>query len=405
MSASATPSPAPKFTQGSTMGHVVVMTATGSIGLMAIFVVDFLNLFYIALLGEQELAAAIGYAGTVLFFTVSFSIGVSIAGTALVSRALGGRRREEARRLATSSLLFMAAVTLTLTLLTLPLLAPILTLFGASGRTHEIAWRFLLIVLPTTPLMGLGMACSGILRAAGDARRAMYVTLSGGLLTAACDPLLIFGFGLGVDGAAITSVLARLALVAVGFNGCVRVHGLLARTHWRAALADARPLAAIAAPAVLANIATPFGNAIVTAAVARYGDSAVAGYAVIGRIVPLAFGAIFALAGSIGPILGQNLGAERYDRVRRTIADGMIFTTVYCVVTCVALLVLREPIVRLFGASGEGAELIRFFCMYIAPSWIAEFLPNRESEIGLAIMIVGAISKYWPKGPNEGAQK
>jgi len=371
MSASATPAPAPKFTQGSTMRHVVVMTATGSIGLMAIFVVDFLNLFYIALLGEQELAAAIGYAGTVLFFTVSFSIGVSIAGTALVSRALGGRRREEARRLATSSLLFMAVVTLALTLLTLPLLAPILTLFGASGRTHEIAWRFLLIVLPTTPLMGLGMACSGILRAAGDARRAMYVTLSGGLLTAACDPLLIFGFGLGVDGAAITSVLARLALVVVGFNGCVRVHGLLARTHWRAALADARPLAAIAAPAVLANIATPFGNAIVTAAVARYGDSAVAGYAVIGRIVPLAFGAIFALAGSIGPILGQNLGAERYERVRRTIADGMIFTTVYCVVTCVALLVLREPIVRLFGASGEGAELIRFFCMYIAPSWIA----------------------------------
>ena len=86
------------------MRHVVVMTATGSIGLMAIFVVDFLNLFYISLLGEQELAAAIGYAGTVLFFTISFSIGISIAGTALVSRALGARQREEARRLATSSL-------------------------------------------------------------------------------------------------------------------------------------------------------------------------------------------------------------------------------------------------------------------------------------------------------------
>jgi putative MATE family efflux protein len=353
------------------MRHVVVMTATGSIGLMAIFVVDFLNLFYISRLGEQELAAAIGYAGTVLFFTISFSIGISIAGTALVSRALGARQREEARRLATSSLVFMAAVTLALTLLTLPLLAPILTLLGATGRAHEIAWRFLLIVMPTTPLMGLGMACSGILRAAGDARRAMYVTLAGGILTAACDPLLIFGFGLGVDGAAITSVLARLTLVAVGFHGCVRAHDLLARPDWRTALTDARPLAAIAVPAVLANIATPFGNAIVTAAVARYGDSAVAGYAVIGRIVPLAFGAIFALAGSIGPILGQNLGAGRLDRVRRAIADGMIFTTGYCVVMCVALLLLREPIVRAFGASGEGAELIRFFCIYVAASWIA----------------------------------
>ena len=91
----------------------------------------------------------------------------------------------------------------------------------------------------------------------------------------------------------------------------------------------------------------------------------------IGRIVPLAFGAIFALAGSIGPILGQNLGAGRFDRVRRAIRDGMVFTTIYCVAMCVALFLLREPIVRAFGASGEGAELIRFFCIYVAPSWIA----------------------------------
>jgi Na+-driven multidrug efflux pump len=225
--------------------------------------------------------------------------------------------------------------------------------------------------MPTTPLMGLGMACSGLLRAAGDARRAMYVTLAGGLVTAACDPLLIFGLKLGVDGAAITSVVARLVLIAVGFHGCVRVHDLLARPERRAALSDARPLAAIAVPAVLANVATPFGNAIVTAAVARYGDSAVAGYAVIGRIVPLAFGAIFALAGSIGPILGQNLGAGRFDRVRRSVADGMTFTTGYCVVMCIALFVLREQIVRVFGASGEGADLIRFFCVSVAWSWIA----------------------------------
>ncbi len=372
MSAAPLPAaPVPKFTQGSTMRHVVVMTATGSIGLMAIFIVDFLNLFYISRLGEQELAAAIGYAGTVLFFTVSLCIGITISATALVSRAIGARQREDARRLATSSLVFMTAVTVVLSAITLPLLSPILTLFGATGATHDVAWRFLMIVMPTTPVLGFGMTCSGLLRANGDARRAMYVTLSGGLVAAVCDPLLIFGFGLGVDGAAITSVLARLALVAVGLHGCVRVHGLLAPPQARAALADARDLAGIAVPAVLANIATPVGNAIVTAAVARYGDSAVAGFAVIGRIVPLAFGAIFALSGSIAPILGQNYGTRRFDRVRRTIVDSLIFITVYCVAMWIALIVLCEPIVRLFGTSGEGAELIRFFCIYVAGSWLA----------------------------------
>ena len=376
---SAAPAPSPNFTRGSIMRHVAVMTATGSIGLMAIFVVDFLNLFYIAMLGEQELAAAIGYAGTVLFFTVSLCIGVTIAGTALVSRALGARQREDARRLATSSLIYMIALTVVFTLLTLPLLSPILTLFGATGRTHDIAWRFLIIVMPTTPLMGLGMACSGVLRAAGDAKRAMYVTLSGGLFTAACDPLLIFGLGLGVDGAAITSVFSRILLALVGLHGCIRVHGLLARPDTRAALADARPLTDIAAPAIVANIATPVGNAIVTSAIARYGDSAVAGFAVIGRIVPLAFGAIFALSGSIGPILGQNYGAERFDRVRRSLTDSMILIAVYCAAMWLALILLREPAIRVFGASGDGAALIRFFCIYVAPTWLfvgATFVAN-----------------------------
>jgi putative MATE family efflux protein len=364
------PSVAPKFTHGSIMRHVVVMTATGSIGLMAIFIVDFLNLFYIALLGQQELAAAIGYAGTVLFFTVSLSIGVTIAGSALVSRALGARKRDEARRLATSSLVFMAVLTTLLSLVTLPLLGPILTLFGATGRTADIAWRFLIIVFPTTPILGLGMACSGILRAAGDAKRAMYVTLAGGIVTAALDPLLIFGFGWGVDGAAIASIFSRLALAVVGFHGCIRVHDLLARLSLRAALADTRPLAGIAVPAILANVATPVGNAIVTAAIARYGDSAVAGYAVIGRIIPLAFGAIFALSGSVGPIIGQNFGARRFDRVRRTILDSLIFMLAYCLIMWLALALLCDPIIRLFAASGSGAELIRFFAYLVAGSWV-----------------------------------
>ena len=70
------------------------MASTGAIGLVAIFVVDALNLFYISMLGVQELAAAIGFAGTLMFFTVSVSIGLTIATSALVSRALGRGDRD-----------------------------------------------------------------------------------------------------------------------------------------------------------------------------------------------------------------------------------------------------------------------------------------------------------------------
>lgn len=358
-----------KFTHGSTMRHVIVMTATGSVGLMAIFLVDLLNLFYISRLGEQELAAAIGYAGTVLFFLTSFSIGLSIAGTALVSRALGAGDRPRARRLATSSLVAMAIVTTVISLALLPISGQTLGLLGASGRTHAIADRFLWMVVPATPFLGLGMMYSAILRAVGDAKRAMWVTLAGGVITAILDPILIFGAGLGVDGAALTSIFARMGMAGIGAWAVTRVHRMAARPTAAGVIGDIGPLAGIAVPAVLTNVATPVGNSIATAMIARYGDGAVAGWAVLGRLVPVAFGAFFALSGSVGPIMGQNLGARLIPRVRQTLTDSLVFLTLYGIAVWLILLMLSGPIIAAFGATGQAAGVIGFFCTTASLMW------------------------------------
>jgi putative MATE family efflux protein len=364
-----TQAPPAKFTQGSTMRHVIEMTVTGAIGLVAIFVVDLLNLFYIARLGEQELAAAIGYAGTLLFFLTSFGIGLSIAGTALVSRALGAGDRERARRLGTSSLIVMALGMTLISVAALPFLGSLLALIGASGRTLAIAERFLWMVLPGSGLLGLGMMYSGLLRAVGDARRAMWVTLIGGLVTAVADPILIFVLHLGVDGAAIASNIARIAMAALGYHAVSRLHRLTVRPTLAGTLADIRPLAGIAVPAVLTNLATPVGNGVVTAMIARHGDGAVAGWAVLGRLVPVAFGAFFALSGAVGPIMGQNVGARQFGRVRQTLIDSLVFISLYGVVVWLILLLLTRYVIAAFDATGTAAAVIAFFCVYASLAW------------------------------------
>jgi len=359
-----------KLVEGSTMRHVVVMTATATFGLMAIFLVDLANLFYISLLGRNILAAAIGYAGTILFFNISLCIGVTIAATALVSRALGAGEREKARRLAGSSLCFAMLFISIAVLILLPLLGPILALLGARGETLKIAHDFLLIVVPSMPLLGLAMCLAGIMRAAGDAKRAMYVTLMGGLTSAVLDPLLIFGFDMGVNGAALATVLSRFALILAGWHGAVRVHDLVARPRLSHMRHDFKPISAIAFPAVLTNIATPVGNAYMTSAFSQYGDETVAGWAVIGRVIPIAFGAIFALSGAVGPILGQNLGAGQFERVRQTLVDALVFISVYTLGVWTGLFLLQNSIVGVFSATGDMAALIRFFCTIVAFTWL-----------------------------------
>ena len=85
-----------------------------------------------------------------------------------------------------------------------------------------------MIVIPSTPLMALGMCATGILRGVGDARRAMYVTLFSAVATAILDPILIFWLDLGLDGAAISTVLSRFVMLVVGWYGARTVHNLLA---------------------------------------------------------------------------------------------------------------------------------------------------------------------------------
>src|SRR5262245_49831444 len=83
------PSPPPRFVTGSIAPHILVMTGTGAVGLMAIFVSDFATLFFLGLLGDLQLLAAIGYAGAIMFFMFSSGLGMAIAVASLVSPAIG----------------------------------------------------------------------------------------------------------------------------------------------------------------------------------------------------------------------------------------------------------------------------------------------------------------------------
>ena len=100
----------PRFVTGSLFRHIAVMSTTGAIGLIAVFLVDLINLFYISLLGQQHMTAAVAFAGVVGFFQVSFCVGVMIGIAAVVARTIGAGRTEDARRIATTSLVLLAGM-------------------------------------------------------------------------------------------------------------------------------------------------------------------------------------------------------------------------------------------------------------------------------------------------------
>jgi Na+-driven multidrug efflux pump len=218
----------------------------------------------------------------------------------------------------------------------------------------------------------------------------MYVTLAAAVVTAVLDPIFIFGFGFGVYGAAIVTIVSRFVLVVVGFWGASVVHDLIRRPRLGAVVADIAPMLTIAFPAVLTNLATPVASAYSMRIFAAFGDPVVAAFAIIDRLSPVVFGVLFALSGSVGPIMGQNLGARLFSRVRQVLTDSLTFAAVY-VVTVSALLFLAAPlIVQLFGATGETASLVRFYCAWGGVLWLflgAIFVANAAfNNLGFAVL-------------------
>jgi putative MATE family efflux protein len=306
-----------------------------------------------------------------MFFVMSFNIGLTIAASATVSRAIGAGDRARGRRLAASSLLITAVLS---SIVTGAMYVfrdwALVHIVHASGEPFAVASKFLAISLPANVPMALGFVMSGLLRSVGDARRAMYVTLAGAVATAILDPLLIFGLGFGVYGAAWATVISRIIVLAVGWRGAVLVHDIVARPNLDALRADVGPIMAIGFPAIMANLATPVGSAYTVRVFSDVGEAAIAAGAIIDRVTPVAFAVVFALTGSVGPIIGQNYGARLMGRVRRTLTDCFLVAVGY-VLFAWAVLALATPwILAAFDTHGDAAVYVAFYCRVGVAAWL-----------------------------------
>ena len=213
------------------------------------------------------------------------------------------------------------------------------------------------------------MVGGAILHAHGDARRSMMATIVGAVVNAILDPILIFGFGLELQGAAWASVAVRAAIGATALVPIVRFYGGFGRPNLASMPPDLRPVLIIAFPAILTQLATPIGQAYVTRQMASFGEDAVAGMAIVGRLTPVAFAIIFALSGAIGPIIGQNFGAGKADRVRVAFRDGVLFTAVVVVVVSALLFAARPLLVMLFELDGQAQTLVFLFAGPLSLLW------------------------------------
>jgi putative MATE family efflux protein len=350
-----------RYTQGSIPRHLIIMTSSTALGLLTIFLSELVDIYFLGLIGEAEITA-LGFAGPIIFFSLSLNIGLSIACSSLVSVALGTGNSASSRETVTHSLVSALIIATPLAVILWFYLPTLLSLMGASGQALKLANTYTSIVIIGMPLLAMAMSMGSVMRAKGDAKNSMLIYIIAGLSNMVLDPILIFGLDLGVTGAALATLISRIIMLAMAYHIVVNRNQLLGTFNFQRYRQEVSSYAKIAFPAILTNLSTPLSMAYITYAMSQFGDSAVAGVAIINKIQPVAFVGLFALSSVIGPIAGQNFGAKKFDRVSTTLFESIRFTLIYCAVVSATLWLSQGWFVPLFGGSAAANELVYLFC-------------------------------------------
>ena len=351
------------LTQGGIVAQMVRMGIPMLAGTFSMTAFNLADTWFVSQLGTLPLAA-MGFTFPIAMVLGSVGMALGTGATVVVSQALGEGRRQHARRIATDCLLLTVVLLEGLGLLALGLMTPMLRAMNATHDVLPLTKAYLLLYLPLAGPAFLAMPMNSILRAAGDTRWPSIIMIAASVLNCILDPLLIFGWGaipaLGIRGAAIATVISRIVSMVLSGTVLHCRYGLVARPHLRP-----RELAAswghvlhIAAPALVSYLLYPTAMFLITGIVARFGSSAVAAFGAGGRIEMFAYLVPMALGISLVPLVGQNFGAGRFERVEGCRVWGERLALAWGLVIAITLLLLARPIAGLFSREHATRECL-----------------------------------------------
>lgn len=362
-----------RLTEGSVGRHLVRLIGPLAWAILATMAFNLADVYFVGQLGPDPLAA-IGFSFPVVMVVMGFTLGLSIATSSVLSRARGEDADDaEIARMGTASLMLSVILTVAVMIVGIATLDPLFLALGAAPRLLRPIHDFMLVWYAGCGALIIGnVAASGILRAAGDTLTPSLIMIGAALLNIALDPVLIFGLGpvpgMGIRGAALATVATRvMAVAAVAWvihrrGDLVRFRGLSAagiRAAWKRVLW-------VAMPAALTNLVSPLAIAMITAVVAQFGSDAVAGFGVASRVETLAVVPLLAATAGLGPLVGQNWGAQRFDRVWRTLELCYGFSMGWGVLVAV-ILALTAPQLMSWFSSAEPVQHAGSLYLYLVP--------------------------------------
>ena len=319
---------------------------------------------------SQNALAAAGTSGTLAFLFLAFSIGFGNGAGIMIAQLFGARQFDELKSAVSTSLILLmgmgAAVSLFGCACARFLLHRLMNV--AEGEVLELAVRYFSIYALGFILQFLYNAVAAILRAVGDSQATLYFLLVSSVINIGLDLLFVIVFHWGVAGAAVATVLSQLGSAAVSVVYMFKKYAIFRFKKGEFVFRGdkCRLCLRLGVPNTIQQSIVSFGNIFIQRLVNSFGEAAMAAFTVGVRMEGYLFVPAVGLSVGVSNFTAQNVGAGRFDRVKRGVRASVVIVLTFAVTLEILSYVFAAPISSLFGVEGEAMALSVSYVRFLA---------------------------------------
>lgn len=316
---------------------------------------------------------------------------VGVGAATLISVKLGQKDYDTAQRVLGNVFVLNILLGVAFTVIVMAFLDPILYFFGGSDETVGYARDYMYIILLGNTITHLYLGLNAVLRSSGHPQKAMYATIATVIINTILDPVFIYGFGWGIRGAAIATIVAQIISlmwqlwIFSSKEELLHFHRGIFRLK-RKIVFDSL---AIGMSPFLMNMAACFIVILINQGLKKYGgDLAIGAFGIVNRLVFIIVMIVMGLNQGMQPIAGYNFGAKQYERVTKTLKLTIIYVTVVTTFGFIIGMLFSDTVVGIFTSDAELIELsakgLRIVVMFFPIIGFQMVTANFFQSIGMA---------------------
>lgn len=320
------------------------------ISLLVAALYNVVDTYFVSGLGKEAVAAvSVAFPIQLIFLGIGLTFGAGSG--SYISRLLGAKNNKEANIVATVSLFSSAIMAIILAIVLFYSLDSVMKFMGATPVIMELAKTYTSLFIIGGVLGAVNVTLGNLAVSQGAAKISLKAMIVGSLSNIILDPIFIFKLNLGVKGAAIATLIARVItslmylIYFIGDKNLIKIK----IQNFKPTVAIYKEILKIGISLLILQILQTIAISKISYAASFYGEEAIAAMGIVLRIVTLGTNVVAGYMKGLQPIAGFNYGAKDYERVQEAIKSSIKWTTLFCIVWTAIIYLFAPSILSIFG--------------------------------------------------------